>query len=49
MIYETLIINEAEYANSPDGATFFRCPEHTVKYTIPEGVEKSVKMLLLVA
>ena len=32
--------DELQDRYSPDGATLLRCPKHTIKYTIPEGVEK---------
>lgn len=34
------VLDELQDRYSSDGATFLRCPKHTVKYTIPEGVEK---------
>lgn len=35
-----LVSDDLQDSYSPDGATLLRCPKHTIKYTIPEGVER---------
>ncbi len=35
-----IIHDELQDRYSPDGVSLIRCPKHTIKYTIPEGVER---------
>ena len=37
---QDIVLDELQDRYSSDGATLLRCPKHTIKYTIPEGVEK---------